>query len=79
MNSFVTVAPSSHYHDACVLARFCKSSDYLVVGFNQWVKWYNEARYTSQFIKPPAPAFIGDSYEIALDVRNALNEGIGND
>jgi hypothetical protein len=72
-NSYITIQPNSHYHNAAYNSGLCKSNQYLVIDFYSWIKWYNEARERRNPVVP-TPAFNGDSYEVALQVRNELNE-----
>ena len=72
-NSYIAIQPNSHYHDAAYNAGLCKSSQYLVIDFFAWVKWYNDARFQRKPIVP-TPTFSADTYEIALKVRDELNQ-----
>ena len=72
-NSYITIQPNSHYHNAAYNAGLCKSSQYLVIDFEAWVKWYNDARFQRNPLVP-TPAFSGDTYEVALKVRDELNQ-----
>jgi hypothetical protein len=74
-NSYITIQPSSHYHDAAWNANLCKAQQYLVIDFFSWVKWYNEARYQRRPLVP-TPVFCGDTYDAALKVCKELNESI---
>jgi len=74
-NSYITVAPGSHYHNAAYNSAYCKSSQYLVIDFFAWTKWYNAARFQRNPEVPP-PSFVGDTYEIALRVKTELNDSI---
>ena len=72
-NSYITIQPNSHYHNAAYNAGLCKSNQYLVIDFEAWVKWYNDARFQRNPLVP-TPTFSADTYEIALKVRNELNQ-----
>ena len=72
-NSYIAIQPNSHYHNAAYNAGLCKSNQYLVVDFFSWVKWYNDARFQRNPLVP-TPAFCADTYEIALKVRDELNQ-----
>ena len=72
-NSYITIQPNSHYHNAAYNAGLCKASQYLVIDFEAWVKWYNDARFQRNPIVP-TPTFSADTYEVALKVRNELNQ-----
>jgi hypothetical protein len=72
-NSYITIQPNSHYHNAAYNAGLCKSNQYLVIDFEAWVKWYNDARFQRNPIVP-TPTFSGDTYEVALKVRDELNQ-----
>ena len=74
-NSYITIQPSSHYHDAAWNANLCKSQQYLVIDFFSWVKWYNEARFQRRPLVP-TPVFCGDTYDAALKVCKELNESL---
>ena len=74
-NSYITIQPSSHYHDAAWNANLCKSQQYLVIDFLSWVKWYNEARFQRRPLVP-TPVFCGDTYDAALKVCKELNESL---
>ena len=74
-NSYITIQPSSHYHDAAWNANLCKAQQYLVIDFFSWVKWYNEARYQRRPLVP-TPVFCGDTYDAALKVCKELNESL---
>ena len=74
-NSYITIQPSSHYHDAAWNANLCKAQQYLVIDFFSWVKWYNEARFQRRPLVP-TPVFCGDTYDAALKVCKELNESL---
>ena len=74
-NSYITIQPSSHYHDAAWNANLCKSQQYLVIDFFSWVKWYNEARFQRRPLVP-TPVFCGDTYDAALKVCKELNDSL---
>lgn len=74
-NSYITIQPNSHYHNAVYNEGMCKSQQYLVIDFYAWVKWYNEARY-QRYPLVPTPTFIGDNYESVIKVAKELNESI---
>ena len=75
MNSYITIQPSSHYHDAAYNANLCKAQQYLVIDFFSWVKWYNEARFQRRPLVP-SPVFCGDTYDAALKVCRELNDSV---
>ena len=72
-NSYVTIQPQSHYHDAAYRAGLCKSSQYLVIDFYSWARWYADARFQRN-PKVPTPTFCGDTYEVVLKVCKELNQ-----
>jgi len=74
--TWVTISPTGHYHNACVAFGYVVSGKHLVVGFLAWNKWYNEQRFTRVPIKPPVPVFAGDTYQIAKSVADELNKSI---
>ena len=74
-NSYITIQPSSHYHNAAWNAGLCQSQQYLVIDFFSWVKWYNDAR-NQRNPHVPTPVFAGDNYDAALKVCKELNESI---
>lgn len=71
--SWVVINPSSFYHDAVLRKGWCKPDQYLVVGFLAWCKWFNTSRNFVEQV-PPAPAFVGNTYEIAQTVCAELNK-----
>ena len=74
-NSYITIQPSSHYHDAAWNANLCKAQQYLVIDFFSWVKWYNEARFQRRPLVP-TPVFCGDTYAAAIQVCKELNDSM---
>ena len=74
-NSYITIQPSSHYHDAAWNANLCKAQQYLVIDFFSWVKWYNEARFQRRPLVP-TPVFCADTYDIAIKVCKELNDSL---
>jgi hypothetical protein len=72
-NSYITIQPNSHYHNAAYNSGLCKSNQYLVIDFFSWVKWYNDARFQRKPIVP-TPTFNADTYEVALKVCRELNQ-----
>jgi len=74
-NSYITIQPNSHYHNAVYNAGMCKSQQYLVIDFFAWVKWYNDARFQRNPLVP-TPVFAGDTYAVAIQVCKELNDGI---
>jgi len=74
-DSWITIQPQSHYHDAAVSARYCTREQYLVISWSKWIKWYSEARWNGAFnTQTPPPAFVGDTYAVALAVAAELNK-----
>lgn len=72
--SWLVINPGSHYHDACLSKALCKPNQFLVIGWNQWIKWYQNAdKLGILSITTPPPAFVGDTYEIAKGVADELN------
>jgi len=74
-NSYITIQPSSHYHDAAWNANLCKAQQYLVIDFFSWVKWYNEARFQRRPLVP-TPTFCADTYDAAIKVCKELNDSM---
>jgi hypothetical protein len=74
-NSYITIQPNSHYHNAAYNAGLCKSNQYLVIDFFSWVKWYNDARFQRKPLVP-SPSYCGDTYDAALGVCKELNQGV---
>jgi hypothetical protein len=72
-DSWVVVGSGGHYADACVRFGLAKPGQHLVVKFSQWNKWYNEQRWARVWIKPPTPAFCGETWEVANQIRDDLN------
>ena len=75
-DTWVVCGPSGAYADACKYMGWCQSTQVLVVSFLKWTKWYNEARFTKSFVKPPEPVFIGDNYAAANQVADELNKPV---
>lgn len=76
-DSWVTVGTGGHYADACVRFGLAKPGQHLVVKFSQWNEWYCQQRFARVWIKPPAPAFCADTYQVANEVRDELNSWKG--
>jgi hypothetical protein len=75
VDTWLTIQPSSFYHDACVRKQYCTAEQYLVINWNKWIKWYQDSMaHGTSFISVPVPAFVGDTYEIALSVAAELNK-----
>ena len=72
-NSYITIQPNSHYHNAAYNEGLCKSNQYLVIDFFSWVKWYNDARFQRKPLVP-SPVYCGDTYDAALGVCKELNQ-----
>ncbi len=73
-DTWVTCGPSGAYADACQYMGWCTNTQVLVVSFLKWNKWYNEARFTDSFVKPPEPVFVGNNYKVANEVAEELNK-----
>lgn len=73
-DSYVTAGPSGLYAEACVWFNLAKPNQVLVIKFSKWLNWYNAARFSNARVVPPAPDFCGDTYEIATQVRDELNQ-----
>ena len=73
-DSYVVVSSGGHYADACQIKGLCAVGQHLVVSFNAWNKWHNEARFSRVLVTPPPPAFCGDTYEVAKQVADELNK-----
>lgn len=77
-DSYVVLSPGGHYHDWATKGTFIKSNQYAVMRFSAYTAWYNKARWTNSnkeiMLALPAPAFVGDTYEIALSVADDLNQ-----
>ena len=76
LDSYVVAGPSGLYAEACVWFDLAKPNQVLVVNFKTWVEWYNKARFSDARIKPPAPSFCADTYEVANSVRDELNKSL---
>jgi hypothetical protein len=74
-NSYITIQPNSHYHNAAYNAGLCKSNQYLVIDFFAWVRWYNDARFLRN-PSVPTPVFAGDTYDAVIKVAKELNDEI---
>ena len=75
-DTWVVCGPSGSYADACRYMGWCDSTKVLVVSFRKWTRWYNEARFTKSFVRPPDPVFIGDNYKAANEVADELNKAV---
>jgi len=76
-DSWLTINPTSFYHDACVRKGYCTAEQYLVINWTKWIKWYQDSMaHGTSFISVPVPAFVGDTYAIALAVAAELNKPI---
>lgn len=73
-DSYVTAEPGGLYAEACVWFNLAKPNQTLVIKFSKWLNWYNAARFSNARVVPPAPDFCGDTYEIATQVRDELNQ-----
>jgi hypothetical protein len=55
-----------------------QSNQYVVMRFSAYTKWYNTARWAKSnkeiALALPAPAFVGDTYAIAQNVADELNQ-----
>ena len=77
VDSWLTINPTSFYHDACVRKGYCTAEQYLVINWTKWIKWYQDSMaHGTSFISVPVPAFVGDTYAIALAVAAELNKPI---
>lgn len=76
-DTWVTINPTSFYHDACVSKGYCTAEQYLVINWSKWIKWYQDSMaHGTSFITVPPPAFVGDTYAIALAVTAELNKPV---
>jgi hypothetical protein len=76
-DSWLTINPTSFYHDACVRKEYCTAEQYLVINWSKWIKWYQDSMaHGTSFITVPVPAFVGDTYAIALAVAAELNKPV---
>lgn len=77
-DSYVVLSPGGHYHDWATKSTLIKSHQYAVMRFSAYTAWYNKARWTNSnkeiMLALPAPAFVGDTYAIALSVADDLNQ-----
>lgn len=74
-DSWLTINPTSFYHDACVSKGYCTAEQYLVINWSKWIKWYQQSmQIGTSFVSVPPPAFVGDTYAIALAVAAELNK-----
>jgi hypothetical protein len=75
VDTWLTINPTSFYHDACVSKGYCTAEQYLVINWSKWIKWYQDSMaHGTSFISVPFPAFVGDTYAIALAVAAELNK-----
>ena len=76
-DSWLTINPTSFYHEACVRKGYCTAEQYLVINWSKWIKWYQDSMaHGTSFITVPPPAFVGDTYAIALAVTAELNKPV---
>ena len=76
-DTWLAIQPSSFYHEACVSKGYCTVDKYLVINYSKWIKWYQDSMaHGTSFISVPQPAFVGDTYAIALAVAAELNKPI---
>lgn len=74
-DTWLTINPTSFYHDACVSKGYCTAEQYLVINWTKWIKWYSDSMaHGTSFISVPLPPFVGDTYAIALRVAAELNK-----
>lgn len=71
---FITIGPETYYQEACVRKRLCERTQFLVVAFDKWLKWYDSGLANNPDL--PKPVFVGDSLEIVMKVADELNAGI---
>lgn len=71
---YVVTSPSGHYQEACVSKGFCNPTQHVVVSFQRWSEWYNRQRFSRITIPVPPPAFVGNTYEIAKQAADELND-----
>jgi hypothetical protein len=77
VDTWLTINPTSFYHDACVSKGYCTAEQYLVINWSKWIKWYSDSMaHGTSFITVPFPAFVGDTYAIALSVAAELNKPV---
>ena len=78
IDSYVVLSPGGHYHDWATKCGLIKSTQYAVMRFSAYTKWYNMARWAKSnkeiALALPTPVFVGDTYAIAQDVSDELNQ-----
>jgi len=79
-DSYIVLSPGGHYHDWATKSIHIKSNQYAVMRFSAYTNWYNTARWSKSnkeiLMALPAPAFVGDTYEIAQNTADILNKEI---
>jgi len=76
-DTWLTIQPSSYYHEACLSKGYCAPEQYLVINWAKWIKWYQDSMAVgTSFVSVPPPAFVGDTYAIALAVAAELNKPV---
>jgi len=79
-DSYVVLSPGGHYHDWAIKCTMIKSNQYAVMRFSAYTKWFNTARWAKSnkeiAVALPAPAFVGDTYAIAQDMADELNQSM---
>lgn len=74
-DTWIAIMPSSFYHEACVSKGYCTAEQYLVINYSKWIKWYQiSTNQGTSFATVPFPAFVGDTYAVALAVAAELNK-----
>jgi hypothetical protein len=75
-DTWITINPTSFYHDACLSKGYCTAEQYLVINYSKWIKWYQISNNQNLrvLLTVPQPAFVGDTYAIALAVADELNK-----
>lgn len=77
-DSYVVCSPGGYYNDYAIRRGWLNASQYAVIKFSEYTKWYNAARFSNNSgeiaaILPP-PSFVGNTLEIAKSVADELTQ-----
>ena len=77
-DSYVVCSPGGYYNDYAQRRGWLNASQYAVIKFSEYTKWYNAARFSNNSGEIaailPAPSFVGDTLEIAKSVADELTQ-----
>lgn len=73
-DTWITINPTSYYHEACMQYGFCEKNQYLIINYSKWIIWYNDSMNKGVYQKPPRPVFVSTIYEVTLHMASELNK-----